>query len=240
MPLSNPWAAPPAMLALLLLTTGCVTPTTDPAGPTLARTCDLSPDVPAGQEGIVYDCLFAGSVDNQIINPLSPGDSSCGVQSHTLFEQEVSASVRLIYGLDGVEDTARTRLGGSIAPGGSHRAMLAKSAPPDCSGTIVPAVPVTTSFGGTYLAMLNKDPDLHCLYQSQLTLAPFSQSVQVGLNVNISASTRAAVEADVHRMIDREVAVALNQTFNADRPITQAFLNRNGRCADGWVDGVSP
>lgn len=237
---NDQWLASPAVLALLLLPAGCVTPTTEPDGPTLARTCNPSPNQPAAGQGIAYDCRFGGAVDNRIINPLSPGDGSCGVQSHTLFDQEIATNVRLIYGQDGVDDNDRVRLGGTLAPGGSHSAMLAKSAPPDCSGTFVPAVPVTTSFGGTYVAMVRKDPDLWCLYQSQLTLAPFSQSVQAGLNVNISAATRAATEAEVHRTMDREVALYLNLVFKNDPPIPQAFLNRNGRCADTWVDEVSP
>ncbi len=219
-----------ALVAALALAAGCQQLPDSDGG--VATACDL-PAAAAGG-GTSSDCTMEGEPEAVLVNPLDPSDQSCGPFSVTLFNQSIEAQTTLILGENGFFDAGRIRVGVEIAPGSTHEGELAKAAGSACEATLPPAVAVTTSFGGRHVAIIDREPEPMCIYTSRLTLTSFSQSIELGLNLDVSEATRAGTEASIARQIDLEVAKAVNKLLAPSTEFDADFEARAGRCEDHY------
>src|SRR5204862_2857081 len=95
---------------------------------------------------------------------------------------------------------ARVRVDITLASS-TQRAQLGKT-PTDCS---VPAlnVPVTTTFTGTHVALIDKSRTPMCVFKSRYTPGSFSQIFGQG-GPDVGGATRGPIEADIARRLDLE------------------------------------
>lgn len=188
---------------------------------------------PPNTGGLRIDCTLAGSLPNTRFDPFV-GGSACGVNSFTIAAQRLSTPLTLIWAQNGDENDARVRIGGTIGPG-THVGDVGKDSPGDCSTTLGPRVAITTAFHGQYVALVDKQQRPMCVFESRLAFDTFSQTIAVGLAVDVSSLTRERTQDTVLGRVDLEIATGVNRLLNpAALPFSSAFKRRNGRCASDW------
>jgi hypothetical protein len=190
-------------------------------------------------QGITIDCDITGGLPDQMLDPTNPSNTSCSLASVRLFSQSITVPARLVYAENGDDNSGRVRVGATIPRAGSPRAThsgsLAKAGVPDCNGITGPTVPLSTSFGGRHIAIVDKEQTPLCVFQSRLDLSPYNQTIGSGLTVDVSNVTRDAVREELWRRIDLEIAIAVNGLLAPSANLDAAFRNRAGRCANDWT-----
>jgi hypothetical protein len=205
-------------------------PTPTPAGTQPVATCGFSPN--QGAAGLAMDCTITGGLPRMRVDPVGPSPPACGPLTFTLFGQTVNAPVRAIFGENGDDSPARVRLGATIT-GATHSGTFAKSVGANCNSTDGPRFPVSTAFGGRHIALVDKEQRPMCVFQSRLDLAPYRQDLGVGIPVEISGLTQAAVRDALARRLDFELASAVNRLLAPGTNLGGVFATNFGRCADG-------
>ncbi len=210
------------------------TPTPAPGGGVPVTGCGFAAQ--QGAIGLTMDCTVTGDLPNMLIDPGDSTNAGCAPASLSLFSQTVNVPIRVVYGENGDDSNARVRLGAMIPraagnPLATHAGRLAKAAGPNCTGIIGPTVPVTTSFGGRHIAIVDKGPNPMCVFQSRLDLAPYNQAIGPGLGLDVSSVTRTAVRNALARRLDLELARAVNRLLRpAANTNAAGFVERAGRC----------
>ena len=212
------------------------TPTPTPGGGVPVTGCAFAAQ--QGAVGLNMDCTVTGALPNMLIDPGNSANAGCALASLSLFSQTVNVPIRVVYGENGDDNNARVRLGAMIprAPGNplaTHGGSLAKAAVPNCNGITGPTVPVTTSFGGRHIAIVDKGRNPMCVFESRLDLAPYNQTVGtgLGLGLDVSEMTRTAVRNALARRLDLELARAVNRLLlPAANTNAAGFVGRAGRC----------
>lgn len=213
------------------------TPTPPPGGASAVGGCTF----PASQTSVDVRvaCTLSGPLPNRLVDPVS-GGSGCTLTSFSLSGQRVSATATLIYGENGDDNDARVRIGGLIgaAAPSTHRGNIAKTSP-DCASIVPPTVPVSTSFAGRHIALIDKGQTPMCVFQSRFGFTSFNQTIGSGLAANVSAASRAALQEMMGQMIDLEAARAVNGLLRPAANVNEpGFVARSGRCADGHTTFV--
>ena len=237
----------PRTLILALIGTAFLpacTPTPTPGGGAPVTGCGFAAQ--QGAIGLTMDCTVTGGLPNMLIDPVNSANTGCGLASLSLFGQTVNVPIRVIYGENGDENNGRVRLGAMIpqAAGNAlatHGGSLAKAAVPNCNGITGPTVPVTTSFGGRHIAIVDKSQNPMCVFESRLDLAPYNQSIGpgLGLNLDVSGITRTAVRNALARRLDLELARAVNRLLlPAANTNAAGFVGRGGRCLNDYREFV--
>lgn len=175
------------------------------------------------------NCTISGQIPNFIVNPGSSTDFSCRIDSFLVFNQSVSSPATAIFGENGEDDAVHVRLG-LLLPGGTHSGSIAK-ANQDCTATVGPVVPINTTFGGRYRALVDKRPTPMCVFRSRLDFTAFTQTIGTGLPLDISAATSARVRDILERRLDLESANIVGGMLqrSANRA-EQGHVARSGRC----------
>ncbi len=205
-------------------------PTPTPGGAQPVAGCRFSAN--QGGSGLAMDCTVAGGLPSMRVDPVGPSPPACGPLTFTVFGQQVNAPIRVIYGENGDDGPARVRLGATIADA-THSGTLAKSVGQNCGSTDGPRFPLTTSFGGRHIALVDKQQTPKCVFESRLDLDPYRQDIGVGIPVDISGVTQAAVRDALARRFDFELASAVNRLLAPNANLGGQFATNSGRCADG-------
>jgi hypothetical protein len=189
-----------------------------------------------GASGLTMNCTVTGPLPNALIDPFNPSNTSCVPTSFSLFGQTVTAPLTVIYGENGDENSERVRLGVTLLPG-SHSGSLAKATGSTCASTIPPVAGVSTTFAGQHTALVDKSQTPACVFQSRLDLTTYNLTIAAGLSIDASEATRASVRNTLARRLDLEMASAVNRLLQPNADIAAAgFVNRAGRCADGYQE----
>jgi hypothetical protein len=212
-------------------------PTPTPTASTTTN-CALAP----GQttQGLRVNCTVTATLANALLDPVDSTNTSCtpfnpnptasndlrDARLVTLSGQTLSAPVTLIYGAQGDDNSERVRVDINLGSS-THSAMLGKT-PTDCS---VPTVnfPVTTTFAGMHVALIDKTKTPMCVFQSRYTPASFSQVIGPG-GPNVGAVTQASTEAAIARQLDLQAAKTVNGLLNPSANLGGAFATNFGRC----------
>ncbi|RZI80111.1 MAG: hypothetical protein EOP38_23490 [Rubrivivax sp.] len=180
------------------------------------------------------NCTIAGPLPNAQVDPVQAGSTACSATSFSVFGQSVSTGLAAIYGQNGDDNPARVRVGVTLGPG-THTGKIGKSAGNDCDAIFGPAAAISTTFGGSYVALVDKGQRPACVFQSRLTLSPFNQTLSAGLSADVSAVTRDSTRDALQKRIDLEIATQVNKLLQpASLPLPDATVNRMGRCPDGF------
>jgi hypothetical protein len=211
--------------------------TATPGGGQTTTGCSFAGNQAAS--GLTIDCTVTGGLPNRLIDPTNPSSTGCGLASVSLFSQTLNVPVRLIYAENGDDNSGRVRVGAMIPRVAgqalaTHAGSLAKAAVPDCNGITGPTVPLSTSFGGRHIAIVDKEQSPLCVFQSRLDLAPYNQTIGTGLTVNVSNATRDAVRDEMWRRLDLEIATAVNGLLAPSANLGGAFQTNSGRCSNDW------
>ncbi len=209
--------------------------------PPLATNCALSPNQ-SGQE-LSVECTISGGLPNAMFDPFDSGNTACTPLSAnptandlrdarllTLSSQTLSAPATLLYGAQGDDNSERVRIDINLGAS-THTAQLGKT-PPDCS---VPTLnfPVTTTFAGTHVALIDKSQTPMCVFQSRYTPASFSQTIGSG-GPDAAFATQRSTEAAIARQLDLQAARTVNGLLAPNADLTGGFVNRSGRCDDDY------
>jgi hypothetical protein len=96
-------------------------------------------------------------------------------------------------------------------------------------------VTLDTRFGGHYVALVDKAQRPACVSQSSLVLSSFNQTLSPSLTTNIADVARQMTNDALQKRLDLEVATQVNKYLQpAGRPLSEAVVNRNGRCPEGF------
>lgn len=216
-------------LALTAQLAAC-TPAPPPGGGGITQTCQFG----GGQasSGLTVNCVLTGPIPNTRIDPLVPNNPACGINSWIVFGQTITTPITAIYGQNGDDSNARVRLGVALGPG-THAGSLVKDNPVDgCATTVGLSFAITTTYTGTYVALIDKAQTPMCVFQSRLVLTAFMQNVAVGVPLDVSGLTRGAVEQALLKRLDLEMAGTVNGLLQtASVPLPAAG---SGRCANGY------
>lgn len=179
-------------------------------------------------------CQLFDQLPDMQVDAMHPGSSACSATSFSVFKQTVSTPLRLVYGQKGDDGPLRVRVGGVLGAG-THRGKVGKSAGNECDATIGPVVNITARFGGSYVAMVDKSQRPACVAQSSLALSSFDQALSTQLSVNIAGVARDMSHDALQKRLDLEVATQVNKYLQpSGRPLTDAVVNRHGRCPEGF------
>ena len=220
-----------AFLAASIFVSAC-TPTPGPAGnPTTACT------FPANQtsNGLRMNCTVTGPLPNMRLDPFVQGAASCGINSWLVSGQTVNVPLAALYGANGDDTDARVRVDVTVGPG-THSGTAAKDNPTDnCATTVGSSFTINTTFSGTYVGVVDKGRTPMCVFQSRLTLNSFNQTITAGIPVDISGVTRTNTQNSLQKRIDLEIARAVNGLISPNSlPLSDAVVNRGGRCENDW------
>jgi len=179
-------------------------------------------------------CTISGSLPNTRVDPANAGSTSCNATSFSVFGQTVSTTLLAIYGQNGDDGPARVRVGVNLGPG-THAGRMGKSAGNDCDATFGPIANIGTTFGGTYIALVDKGQQPMCVFQSRLDLSTFNQTLSAGLSADVSGVTRESTSDALQKRLDLEIATQVNKLLQpASVPLPESAAQRNGRCRDGF------
>ena len=190
-----------------------------------------------GTAGLTMNCTVTGNLPNMRVDPANSSQTACGPLTFTLFDQTANVPMTVIFGENGDDSPARVRLGATIN-GATHSGSLRKSAGENCNELTGPTFPVTTSFGGRHIALIDKGQSPMCVFESRLDLSPFNQEIGVGIPVNVSGATQAGVRNGLARRLDFELASAVNRLLAPNANLGGEFADNAGRCADGHREFV--
>lgn len=206
------------------------TPTPAPGGG-VATGCAFAPNQTS--QDLRMNCTVTGSPANRLINPVT-GGSGCAVDSLSLFQQTLTATATFIYGENGDENSGRVRIGAIVNQGSTHGGRLAKSVGFDCASTIEPVATVSTTFGGTHVALVDKSRTPKCVFQSRFSDSQFNQALSVGFTVDPSVATKDATINAITRALDLEAATAVNNILGTGGSMNAEFRRNAGRCDGDW------
>lgn len=87
------------------------------------------------------------------------------------------------------------------------------------------------------MGLVDKGRNPMCVYQSRLILSPFTQTIGVGLDADISELTRTRTQNSLLLRMDLETATSVNRYLNPTAiPLSDAAVARSGRCPNNdWV-----
>jgi hypothetical protein len=179
-------------------------------------------------------CQLVDLLPDVQVDATHPGSAACSSTSYSVFKQSLSVPVRLIYGQKGDDGPLRVRVGGVLGPG-MHSGKVGKSAGNDCDAIIGPVVGLHTRFGGDYVALVDKSQRPACVSQSSLVMSSFDQSLSAPLSVNVGGVAREMTSDALQKRLDLEVATQVNKYLQpSGRPLSEAAVNRSGRCPEGF------
>ena len=222
------------LLALVVLSIALGScPRTPQPGGAATTTCGFSPNQTTN--GLSMTCTINGPLPNLRLDPFVSGNAPCGLNSWSVFNQQVNTPMVAIYGANGDDSPARVRVNVTLGPG-THTGTMAKDNPTDnCNTTLGPQFAINTSFAGSHVALVDKGRTPLCVFQSRLTLSTFDQTLTAGVPVNISGMTRTSTQESLQRRIDLEVARAVNGLLSpSSLPLSNQAVSRSGRCENDW------
>lgn len=234
------WIATGMLGVCMAMVAGCSSsPKSEPARERAAsvnQTCALAV-ADSGELGM--SCLLQAELADTQVNVDRPGSVACHSDSFSLFKQTMSTPIWLVHGQKGDDGPLRVRVGGKLGPG-THVGKIGQSAGNDCDATVGPVATLTTQFGGTYVAMVDKTQRPVCVAQSRLSLSSLAQKQSVGLLKDIGGVTRESITDAVQKRLDLEVTTQVNRYLQPGKALPDAVVNRHGRCPEGFrtfVDG---
>ena len=230
---SDTWAAAGRVLAVCAVLTACSSKAPAPeASPKAALNKDCS--LVASGGGRQMSCQLADQLPDTQVDAVHPGSSACSSTSFSVFRQSIAVPLWLTYGQGGDDGPLQVRVGGVLGPG-THTGKVGKSAGNDCDAITGPVVMLSTRFAGRYVALVDKSQRPVCVAQSSLVLNDFDQALAPSLSVNLGGVVREMTGDTLQKRLDLEVATQVNQYLRpSGRPLSEAAVNRNGRCPEGF------
>lgn len=210
-------------------------------GTPVASACALNPNQTGN--GLLIDCTVTGSPEDIFVDPLDSSNTACtplnpnplandlrDARLLTIFNQNLNVPVRITYGENGDENSARVRIGFRVDPS-THTASVGPT-PSDCA---LPRItfPLTTQFSGRHVALIDREQVPACVFQSAYTPATFTQTVGER-GPDIGAASKSSIENAIARQLDLEAARVYNGLFQPNADLDRAFERRAGRCAGDY------
>lgn len=193
---------------------------------------------PAGESQMA--CLLSDDLPDTQWDAANPGSVACSATSFSVFKQALAMPLRLAYGPKDDDGLSRVRIAGTLGPG-THQGQVGKSTGNDCDATVGPVAAISTRYGGSYTAVVDKSQVPACVLQSRLVLSSFEQTLSRTLPVNLAQAGREATIDAVQKRLDLEVAVRANKHWRPSAPfLREVAVSRNGRCAEGFRSLSNP
>jgi hypothetical protein len=229
----NPWVVA-NLLGICGVLGGCSSaPKPAAKPPPLALQPDCAWAAGAGGESQMA-CLLSDEIPDTQWDAAHPGSVACSSTSFSVFKQSLATPLRLSFGQKDDGGFMRVKITGTLGPG-THTGQVGQSAGNDCDATLGPVATISTRYGGSYTAVVDKSQVPACVLQSQLVLSTFEQTWSKVLPVDMRQVAREITSDALQKRLDLEVAVRANKYWRPSAPfLPEVVVGRNGRCAEGF------